>query len=94
MFFIKATYFFVKNETVYAILQWLEKYAFFVYAIHGILLAILQKLSVRILPMHGGWLLVQYFGVNVLGILLFLGIGIIIRKLFPGIYAILTGGRI
>jgi hypothetical protein len=44
--------------------------------------------------MHGGWLLVQYFGVALLGILLFLGSGVIIRKLFPRIYALLTGGRV
>jgi hypothetical protein len=44
--------------------------------------------------MHDGWILVQYFGVALSGILLFLGIGIMVRKLFPGVYAILTGGRV
>ncbi|MDR3171037.1 MAG: acyltransferase [Treponema sp.] len=94
IFFLKLTYYFIRNEKIYRTLAWLEKYAFFVYAIHGILLAVLQKLSVQIIPMHGGWILLQYFSVTILGILLFLTIGIIVRKITPKIYALLTGGRL
>jgi fucose 4-O-acetylase-like acetyltransferase len=45
--FIKLTYYFINNKKLYDFLAWLEPYAFFVYAIHGIALAIMQKLSVK-----------------------------------------------
>jgi hypothetical protein len=53
----------------------------------------MKKLSVRIIPMHGGWILLQYFGIALLGIVVFLGISIVVRKIFPKMYVILTGGR-
>jgi hypothetical protein len=56
--------------------------------------AILIKLSVLILPMQHGWLLVQYFGVSIVSIILLILLGVIVRKLMPGFYALLTGGRI
>jgi fucose 4-O-acetylase-like acetyltransferase len=91
---IKLTYHFINSVIVYNKLLWLEKYAFFVYAIHGIALAVIQKISVKIIPMHDGWILLQYFSVNIIGIIIFVLIGVIIRKIFPKIYGILTGGRI
>jgi fucose 4-O-acetylase-like acetyltransferase len=94
LFFIKLTRYFIENENIYNKLAWLEKYAFFVYAIHGILLAVLQKLSVKIIPMRDGWLLVQYFSVNIIGILLFVLLGVMVRKIAPKLYALLTGGRV
>jgi fucose 4-O-acetylase-like acetyltransferase len=92
--FIKSTYYFVQNIKTKRILIWLEKYAFFVYAIHEPCLTILKKLSVRIIPMRGGFILLQYFLIAFFGIIIFLGIGIIFRKISPKLYGILTGGRI
>jgi fucose 4-O-acetylase-like acetyltransferase len=92
--FIKLTYYFINNEFIYNKLLWLEKYAFFVYAVHGIALAILQKLSVKIIPMRGFLILLQYFSVNIIGIIFFVLLGVMARKLFPKLYGILTGGRI
>jgi hypothetical protein len=94
VFFIKLSYYFIKNEWLYDKLARFEKYAFFVYAVHGIALAVMQKLSVKIIPMHDAWLLVQYFAVNILGIILFTTIAVVLRKLFPRFYALLTGGRL
>jgi surface polysaccharide O-acyltransferase-like enzyme len=92
--FIKLTNYFIQNIKVNNMLIWLEKYAFFVYAIHEPCLTIMKKLSVKIIPMKGCWILLQYFGIAFLGITIFLITGIILKKLFPKIYAILTGGRI
>jgi hypothetical protein len=83
MFFIKLSYSFIKENKTYKIFAWLEQYAFWVYATHGIALAVMVKLSVKIMPMNGGWLLVHYFMVTLLCILILLGIGIIFRKIFP-----------
>jgi hypothetical protein len=94
IFFIKLTFYFIKKDTLYIQLAWLEKYAFIVYALHGVVLPQLQKLMVRIIPMYGGFLFIEYFCVTILGIMVCLVFGIIFRKMFPKIYAILTGGRI
>lgn len=94
VFFIKMSRCFVVNRRLYQRLLWLKQYAFFVYAIHEPLLTIMKKLSVRIIPMRGGWILLQYFGVAALGILIFLNAGILVRKITPRLYALLTGGRL
>jgi fucose 4-O-acetylase-like acetyltransferase len=94
IFFIKTSQYFINNKKLYSILIWLKDYAFLVYAIHGILMTILIKLSVRIIPMRNGWLLLEYFGVTILCISLIILLGIVLKKLFPIIYAVLTGGRV
>ena len=93
LFFIKLSYYFITDEKTYKKLSWLEQYAFWVYATHGIVIAVMVKLSVKIMPMHGGWLLVHYFLVTTLCIILLIGTGTVFRRLFPKIFAVLTGGR-
>jgi surface polysaccharide O-acyltransferase-like enzyme len=93
LLFIKLSYSFVKTERIYKTLSWLEQYAFWVYATHGIVIAAMIKVSVKIMPMNNGWLLINYFGVTLLCIFILVGIGIIFRKTFPKIFSILTGGR-
>lgn len=93
MFFIKLSYNFIKKNKTYKTLAWLEQYAFWVYATHGIVIAVMIKLSVKIMPMNGGWLLIHYFIVTLLCIFVLIGIGIIFRKIFPRAFSILTGGR-
>jgi surface polysaccharide O-acyltransferase-like enzyme len=93
MFFIKSSYGFTKGIKPYKILSWLEQYAFWVYATHGIAIAVMVKLSVKIMPMNGGWLLVHYFLVTLLCIFTLVGIGMIFKKMFPKIFSVLTGGR-
>jgi hypothetical protein len=93
LFFIKLSCNLIKGNKTYKIFTWLEQYAFWIYATHGIALAVMIKLSVKIMPMTRGWLLVHYFIVTSLCIILLLGTGIIFRKIFPKIFSILTGGR-
>jgi uncharacterized membrane protein len=90
---LKLTKYFVEHKKIYNKLLYLDNYSFFVYAVHGLPLAAMTKLSVKVIPMHDAWLLLQYFAVNLGGIALFLAIGIWTRKLFPKAYAVLTGGR-
>jgi hypothetical protein len=94
VFFIKLSAWFIKNDTRYNILNWLKEYAFWIYALHMLLEAILIKLSVLIIPMHGWWLLLQYFGVIIVTTIILLVIGIGVRKIMPKFYSVLTGGRI
>jgi fucose 4-O-acetylase-like acetyltransferase len=93
MFFIRLSYSFIKIKRLYKILSWLEQYAFWVYATHGIVIAAMIKISIKITPMNGGWLLVNYFGITLLCIFILVCIGIIFRKIFPKMFLILTGGR-
>jgi fucose 4-O-acetylase-like acetyltransferase len=93
IFFIKISYIFAQEIKTYKILAWLEKYGFWVYATHGIVIAAMIKISIKMMPMNGGWLLVNYFGVTLLCIIVTLGIGILFKKTFPKIFSILTGGR-
>jgi fucose 4-O-acetylase-like acetyltransferase len=93
MFFVKLSRNFIKKDKMYKLLAWLEQYSFWVYATHGIVIAAMIKLSVKIMPMDGGWLLMHYFIVTLLCISVLVGIGMIFRKLFPKIFSILTGGR-
>jgi fucose 4-O-acetylase-like acetyltransferase len=93
VFFIKLSRYFVRKSKIYSVLAWLEQYAFWVYAAHGIAIAVMIKLSVKIMPMDGGWLLAHYFIVTLLCIFVLTGIGILFRKIFPKIFLILTGGR-
>jgi fucose 4-O-acetylase-like acetyltransferase len=93
MFFIRLSYSFIKTEKAYKIFSWLEQYAFWVYATHGIVIAAMTKISIKIMPMNDGWLLVNYFGVTLLCIFILVCIGKIFRRISPKIFSILTGGR-
>ncbi|MDR1029749.1 MAG: acyltransferase [Treponema sp.] len=94
IFFIKLSAYFIKNNALYTILNWLKEYAFWIYALHMLLEAILIKLSVLVIPMKDGWLLLQYFGVIIVTTSLLLVIGISVRNIMPKCYSLLTGGRI
>jgi hypothetical protein len=93
MFFIKLSYNFVKTDKTYKLCVWLEQYAFWVYATHGIVIAVMIKISVKIMPMNNSWLLIHYFIVTLLCIFILVSIGILFRKMFPKIFSILSGGR-
>jgi hypothetical protein len=92
--FIKLTKYFVDNTKIYNALSGLSKYAFFVFATHGIALGIMQKISIKIIPMRNAWLLLQYFSGSIFVIIILVLIGTMLRKLLPKTYAVLTGGRI
>jgi hypothetical protein len=93
LFLIRCSGCFIKNQKAYQILSELEKQQFFIYAAHGVFLAVLVKGSSKIMPMNGGWLLVHYFGICIVCILLLTGIGMIFKKILPKTFSVLTGGR-
>ena len=94
-------YVFLKNIKIlyrkYKIIQntvWLEKYQFIVYVVHGVLMPQLLKIYIRVVPLNGIFILLGYFFMILSGVLVSLVFGITLKKLFPKIYAVLTGGRI
>jgi fucose 4-O-acetylase-like acetyltransferase len=94
IFFLRISRFFMENVRLYKMLAWLEKYQFIVYAVHGIIMSQLFKIYIRIIPINGVFILIGYFIMIFFGIFVSLIFGIIFKKLFPGLYGTLTGGRI
>jgi fucose 4-O-acetylase-like acetyltransferase len=94
VFFIKLSWYAVKNAKLYNVLARLEKHEFMVYALHGIIISQLIKISVRTIPMRGGFILFSYFGVIILSILMCLCFSTLFKKICPKGYAVLTGGRL
>jgi fucose 4-O-acetylase-like acetyltransferase len=94
IFFLKISQCFIENMKLYKILAWLEKYQFIVYAIHGVIIPQVFKIYIKIIPINGVYILLGYFCMIVCGVSISLVFGIILRKIFPKMYALLTGGRI
>jgi hypothetical protein len=94
MFFLRISQYFIENIKLYKILAWLERYQFIVYAIHGIIIPQLLKIYMRIVPLNGIYILLGYFFMILFGVFVSLVFGIVLKKMFPKINGILTGGRV
>ncbi len=95
VFFLKLSALIVKNEKIFSISKYLAPFSFFLYAIHmPVLLTFVQRLWLKVLPMKNPFFcLLEYFGATILIILIGTGLGIALKKIFPKLFAILTGGR-
>ena len=93
LFFIKASFYFIKNGKLYNSLVWLGKFVFIIFAFHALILQYVIKIMNILMPMEGGFLLLKYFSAVILTILFCIMSGIILDKLTPKIYRLLTGGR-
>lgn len=93
LLYLKLTEYLISNKKVYHLLSLLSGYTFFVYAAHEPLLAILKKITVKIIPMQGSYILLQYFTIVFMGVTIPLMLGIYIRKFTPRIYNRITGMR-
>lgn len=83
-----------KKNKVYEKLSYLSGFSFWIFAAHlPFVLPVMRKICVKIIPMHGIWILVYFFGVVVLCIGCLLIVGILFRKYIPKFYALLNGGR-
>lgn len=90
----KAAGLVVNNQKLFEKLAYLSGFSFWIFAAHlPFVLPVMRKLSTKIIPMHGAWILVQFFGVVILCVSLLLIIGIVIKKWLPKVYALFTGGR-
>ena len=75
-------------------LAYLADFSFFVYAAHEPFLTMLRKVWSSLLPLQNTVeQLVQYFGLVLIAGGVSLCAGILLRKLLPQLYGILTGGR-
>ncbi|SFC69659.1 Acyltransferase family protein [Flexibacter flexilis DSM 6793] len=90
---IKLSLVFVLKERIFNVLSQLSAYAFFVYAMHEPLLTVLRKISIKIMPTYGIYVLIQYFMVAFVCIAICLVVGVVLRKSVPKLYEFLSGGR-
>ena len=93
--FVKLSKLIVENERIFNITQYLAGFSFFLYAIHTPLLdELIKRIWLPFLPMKNTFFsLLEYFGVTFLVICIGTGIGIALKKIFPKLFGLLTGGR-
>lgn len=94
IFFIRLSYWFIKNGKFYNSLLWLGKYEFIIFAFHAFVLGYVIKIMYMIIPMKGVLILVEYFSAVIITVILCIISSIILNKAVPKTYKILTGGRI
>ena len=94
LFFLKLSHYFVKNEKMYSKLNYLSGFSFFLYAIHTPFLGTaINKITQRIIPLHGILCLIQFFVAAFLTMLIGTFIGIILKKICFPLFCLLNGGR-
>ncbi|MBR1403216.1 MAG: acyltransferase [Treponema sp.] len=94
LFFLKLSVYFVKSQKIYNRLEYLAGYSFFLYAIHTPFLGTsINKISQKIIPLHGILCLVQFLLAGFLTIVLGTMTGILLNKICPKLFRVLNGGR-
>jgi fucose 4-O-acetylase-like acetyltransferase len=94
LFFIKMSMYIIKNDRLCKGLTWLGKYEFIIFAFHAFVINYVAKIIYIIIPMRGIFILFEYFIVVVFTIILCIISGVMLNKIMPKLYKVLTGGRI
>ena len=94
LFFLKISGYFIRNQKLYSKLDYLSHFSFFLYAVHAPFLGTaINKISQRIIPLHGVLTLVQFLTAGVLTIVIGTLCGIVLKAICPPVFAVLIGGR-
>jgi hypothetical protein len=95
IFLIRLSKYIIENYRLYSFIEKSERYAFFVYALHGFVAGYVLLLTYKIAPnlLTNGGVLLQFITGSCITILICLFCGILLNKLLPQFYRILTGGR-
>ena len=94
LFFLKLSGRIIAKPKVFSINEYLAGFSFFLYAIHApFLVNFLNKISYRIIPLHGLGCLVQFVLPPLITITIGTLIGIILKKICLPLFALLNGGR-
>jgi peptidoglycan/LPS O-acetylase OafA/YrhL len=94
LFLLKVSGYFVKNQAFYEKIKYLAGYSFFLYAVHTPFLGTsINKISQRIIPLHGILCLVQFLLAAFLTIIIGTLFGILLNKISPSLFKVLNGGR-
>ena len=95
LLFLKISKLIINNEKTFNTATYFSGFSFFLYAVHTpVMNEMLKRIWLHFLPMSNGFFcLAEYFGVAFLNIAIGTTIGIVLKKLCPRLFAILTGGR-
>ncbi len=94
LFFLKVSYYFIRVPKLYSILEFLAQYSFFIYAVHMPFIGtVINKITQRIIPLHGIFCLIQFILASFLTLLIAMIIAFLIRKIIPKLFSLLSGGR-
>jgi len=95
LLFLKLSKEIIQNEKIYSISKYLSGFSFFLYAVHmPFLMNSIRTVWLKAFPMESPFFVIfEYFGVNILTILLGTLAGIILKKICPPIFRLLSGGR-
>ncbi len=94
LLFVKLAGNLSKNEAVFNKLSALSAYSFWIYAAHApFVVTSIKKLISRALPMHGAFILVQFFATAFLCTVCLMIFGFLLKKFLPGVFAFTTGRR-
>ena len=94
LFFLKVSGCIVRRERLFLLTERLAGLSFFVYAAHTPFLGTaINKLSWKLIPLHGFGCLVQFIVAAFLTLALSLVAGITLKKLCPPLFSVLNGGR-
>ena len=94
LFFLKLSLSIIKNEKLFSLSKYLAGFSFFLYAIHTPFLGTsLNKISYRLIPLHGFGCLVQFIVPSLLCVAIGTAGGIALKKLCPPLYKVFNGSR-
>lgn len=92
--FLKLSGMACKNQSAYRVLKYLAGFSFWLYATHEpFLITPLKKLWTKFIPVNDCWLFAKYFGAVILCVLISLSLALLLKKLCPKLFALLTGSR-
>jgi surface polysaccharide O-acyltransferase-like enzyme len=84
----------VVNNQARQLLGYLAGLSFFVYAAHAPLVIVVKKLLYKLTEPTGSIeIIIMYLSAPVLTILITLGAGIVLRRILPGVFKVVTGSR-
>lgn len=94
LFFLKVSGYLIKNQNIYEKTKYLAGYSFFLYSVHWPFLGTtINKISQRVIPLHGIMCLVQFLLATFCTIAIGTLLGIFLNTLFPKLFRVLNGGR-
>jgi surface polysaccharide O-acyltransferase-like enzyme len=94
IFLTTMSSYFITNEKIYNKMVWLGRHEFIIFAFHAWVLQYVIKILYIIIPMKGVLILFEYFCAVLFTVIICIISGIILNKIMPKPYKILTGGRI
>lgn len=93
LFWIRLSKTIYSNEKLRSIFLWLSKWIFIIYVFHELTLSSVRKICQRLLPVTPLILCAEYLMIPILVITGCIIAGMVLKRIMPGLYTVLTGER-